>query len=149
MLDLLKDSVLCWRLLNLCITWLVIVLGYYGLSLSSVSLSNADPYLNFFLVSLVEIPGSRNLIILHCNFICSSSCIFVGVHNKNILLYEKCNFKRKSYFYVQKMTNYWFYRIPFRLDWNGKTWPTTDHGHLSHCGRRGPACQCGRWPHRK
>jgi hypothetical protein len=68
MLDLLKDSVLCWRLLNLCITWLVIVLGYYGLSLSSVSLSNADPYLNFFLVSLVEIPGSRNLIILQLFF---------------------------------------------------------------------------------
>jgi hypothetical protein len=56
MLDLLKDSVLVWRLLNLCSTWLIIILGYYGLSLSSVSLSG-DPYLNFFLVSLVEIPG--------------------------------------------------------------------------------------------
>ena len=41
---------------NQCFTWLVIVLGYYGLSLTAVSLSG-DPYLNFFLVSLVELPG--------------------------------------------------------------------------------------------
>jgi hypothetical protein len=57
MIDLIKNPVLLWRLLNLCFSWLVINLGYYGLSLSSVSLSNADPYLNFFLISLVEVPG--------------------------------------------------------------------------------------------
>jgi hypothetical protein len=56
-LDLLKDWTLFWRLMNMCLTWLVIVLGYYGLSLTSVSLSG-DPYMNFFLVSLVELPGS-------------------------------------------------------------------------------------------
>jgi hypothetical protein len=56
MLDLLKDWTLFWQLINQCFTWLVIVLGYYGLSLTSVSLSG-DPYLNFFLVSLVELPG--------------------------------------------------------------------------------------------
>ena len=72
MLDLLKDSVLVWRLLNLCSTWLIIILGYYGLSLSSVSLSG-DPYLNFFLVSLVEIPGKnstcfRNKLLIFINF---------------------------------------------------------------------------------
>jgi hypothetical protein len=55
-LDLLKDSALFWMLANQCLTWIVIVLGYYGLSLTSVSLSG-DPYLNFFLVSLVELPG--------------------------------------------------------------------------------------------
>ena len=56
MLDLMKDRSLFWRLANQCFTWLVIVLGYYGLSLTAVSLSG-DPYLNFFLVSLVELPG--------------------------------------------------------------------------------------------
>ena len=56
MLDLLKDWTLFWQLMNQCFTWIVIVLGYYGLSLTSVSLSG-DPYLNFFLVSLVELPG--------------------------------------------------------------------------------------------
>ena len=56
MLDLMKDRTLFWRLANQCFTWLVIVLGYYGLSLTAVSLSG-DPYLNFFLVSLVELPG--------------------------------------------------------------------------------------------
>jgi hypothetical protein len=57
MFDLMKDSVLFPRLINMCFTWLVIVLGYYGLSLTSVSLSG-DPYVNFFLVSLVELPGN-------------------------------------------------------------------------------------------
>jgi OCT family organic cation transporter-like MFS transporter 4/5 len=57
MLDLLKDWTLFWRLMNMCQTWLVIVFGYYGLSLTSVILSG-DPYMNFFLVSLAELPGS-------------------------------------------------------------------------------------------
>ena len=57
MLDLLKDSAMLWRLLNVCFSWVVIVLGYYGLSLFSVSLSDASPYFNFFLNALVEIPG--------------------------------------------------------------------------------------------
>ena len=61
MLDLMKDSVLFPRLINMCFTWLVIVLGYYGLSLTSVSLSG-DPYVNFFLVSLVELPGKLNCV---------------------------------------------------------------------------------------
>ena len=58
MLDLIKDRHLLLRLLNLCVTWLIITLGYYGLSLTSVSLSG-DPYLNFFLSALVEIPGKE------------------------------------------------------------------------------------------
>jgi hypothetical protein len=49
-------SVLLRRLLILCYTWLVLVLGYYGLSLTSVSIAG-DPYLNFFLVSFIEVPG--------------------------------------------------------------------------------------------
>jgi hypothetical protein len=52
----LKDRVLLFRQLNLCASWLIVILGYYGLSLTSVSLSG-DPYLNFFLSSLVEVPG--------------------------------------------------------------------------------------------
>jgi len=76
MLDLLKDSVLVWRLLNLCSTWLIIILGYYGLSLSSVSLSG-DPYLNFFLVSLVEIPGKTSFTILQVCFGCYNCFIIL------------------------------------------------------------------------
>ena len=67
MIDLLKDSTMLLRLLNLCFTWLMIVLGYYGLSLSSVSLAG-DPYLNFFLSSLVELPCKLNVLCL--NTIC-------------------------------------------------------------------------------
>ena len=55
-MDMIKEWKLLFRLLNLSYTWLVINLAYYGLSLTSVNLSG-DPYLNFFLVSLVEIPG--------------------------------------------------------------------------------------------
>ena len=54
--DLIVDRSLCLRLLILSYSWLVVTLSYYGLSLTSVSLSG-NPYLNFFLVSLVEIPG--------------------------------------------------------------------------------------------
>ena len=60
LLDIVKDWSLFLRLANLAFSWLVINLGYYGLTLTSTSLSG-DPYLNFFLVSLVEIPGKLSL----------------------------------------------------------------------------------------
>lgn len=56
MLDLVQDRVLLFRLVNTCFAWLIITLSFYGLSLASVSLAG-DPYLNFFLVFLAEIPG--------------------------------------------------------------------------------------------
>ena len=59
MMDLVKDRELLFRLLKLCVIWLTILLGYYGLSLASVNLSG-DPYLNLFLSSIVEIPGKLN-----------------------------------------------------------------------------------------
>ena len=44
------------RALNLFFAWTVVSMSFYGLSLNSHSLAG-DPYLNFLLVSLVEIPG--------------------------------------------------------------------------------------------
>ena len=78
-LDMIKEWKLLFRLLNLSYTWLVINLAYYGLSLTSVNLSG-DPYLNFFLVSLVEIPGkSACWISRQDNFRCSHSEVFLPI----------------------------------------------------------------------
>ena len=56
LLKWLRHKTLALRSLNLAYTWLVITMTYYGLSMSSATLAG-DPYLNFFLVSLVEVPG--------------------------------------------------------------------------------------------
>lgn len=45
-----------WRIINCSLCWFTNVLVYYGLSLNSVLLSG-DKYMNFILVSAVEIPG--------------------------------------------------------------------------------------------
>lgn len=55
-LDWLRSPRLVLRSLNLCFSWIVITMAYYGLSMSSASLAGS-PYLNFLLVSLVEVPG--------------------------------------------------------------------------------------------
>ena len=56
MLDILKDKILLLRLLMLCVIWFTILLTYYGESFASVGLSG-NPYLNFFLSSLGDLPG--------------------------------------------------------------------------------------------
>lgn len=43
--------------MNVSYGWLVVAMVFYGLSLNAATLVPGDPYLNFFLVSLVEIPG--------------------------------------------------------------------------------------------
>eukprot|EP00095_Tigriopus_kingsejongensis_P003154 snap_masked-scaffold791_size96783-processed-gene-0.6 protein:Tk03154 transcript:snap_masked-scaffold791_size96783-processed-gene-0.6-mRNA-1 annotation:"organic cation" len=53
---LLRSRVLVGRSLNVCYCWFVVSLNFYGLSMNSTSLAG-DPYLNFLLVSLAEIPG--------------------------------------------------------------------------------------------
>lgn len=58
MMDLFKDRTLTLRLAILWWIWVVVLLAYYGLTLASVNFSG-DPYLNFFLASLIEIPGSN------------------------------------------------------------------------------------------
>ncbi|CAD5117723.1 DgyrCDS6470 [Dimorphilus gyrociliatus] len=55
-LDLFKSSKLRLNCLIMCYIWCVNSLVYYGLSLSTSSLAG-DPYLNFFLSGLVEIPA--------------------------------------------------------------------------------------------
>ncbi|KAL5274406.1 hypothetical protein ACFFRR_000881 [Megaselia abdita] len=45
-----------WRIINCSLCWFTNVLVYYGLSLNSVLLSG-DKYINFILISAVEIPG--------------------------------------------------------------------------------------------
>lgn len=45
-----------WRIINCSFCWFTNVLVYYGLSLNSVLLSG-DKYINFILISAVEIPG--------------------------------------------------------------------------------------------
>uniref|UniRef100_A0A8D8BHK3 Organic cation transporter protein n=1 Tax=Culex pipiens TaxID=7175 RepID=A0A8D8BHK3_CULPI len=58
--SLLKDAFqnpgLILRIVNCSFCWFTNVLVYYGLSLNSVTLAG-DKYLNFILVSLVELPG--------------------------------------------------------------------------------------------
>lgn len=56
LLDLLKSKVLLLRSVNVCYCWFVVSMSFYGLSMNATSLAG-DPYLNFLLVSLVEIPG--------------------------------------------------------------------------------------------
>lgn len=54
--DAFSNPGLLLRIANCSFCWLTNVLVYYGLSLNSVSLAG-DKYLNFILVSLVELPG--------------------------------------------------------------------------------------------
>ncbi|XP_062559471.1 solute carrier family 22 member 4 [Armigeres subalbatus] len=51
-----KNRRLILRVINCSFCWLTNVLVYFGLSLNSVSLAG-DKYLNFILVSLIELPG--------------------------------------------------------------------------------------------
>ena len=44
------------RFLNSCFCWMTVTMVYYGLSLNATNLAG-NPYTNFILVSLVEIPG--------------------------------------------------------------------------------------------
>ena len=55
-LDILKTKRLLLRILNMCFCWCTVTMVYYGLSLNATNLAG-NPYTNFLLVSLVEIPG--------------------------------------------------------------------------------------------
>jgi len=52
-----KEKRLVIRLLNVSYCWTVVTMVYYGLSLNAASLVPGDPYVNFMIVALVEIPG--------------------------------------------------------------------------------------------
>ena len=54
----LKMTAVClhFRFANTCFCWMTVTMVYYGLSLNATNLSG-NPYTNFVLVALVEIPG--------------------------------------------------------------------------------------------
>ncbi|XP_058838024.1 organic cation transporter protein-like [Topomyia yanbarensis] len=56
LVDAFRSPGLLLRVANCSFCWLTNVLVYYGLSLNSVTLAG-DKYLNFILVSLIELPG--------------------------------------------------------------------------------------------
>ncbi|CAG9856458.1 unnamed protein product [Phyllotreta striolata] len=53
----LKSRVLLPRLLTCAFCWMVCAFLFYGFTLNSVSLADGNPYLDFILTSLIEIPG--------------------------------------------------------------------------------------------
>ena len=56
LLNVIKNWTLGFRFLNTCFCWLTVTMVYYGLSLNATNLAG-NPFLNFILVSLVEVPG--------------------------------------------------------------------------------------------
>ena len=55
-LDVLKTKKMSLRFFNMCFCWMTVTMVYYGLSLNATNLAG-NPYTNFLLVSLVELPG--------------------------------------------------------------------------------------------
>lgn len=103
-MDIVKSKTMMLRSLNLCYTWFVVSMSFYALSLNSHSLAGTynylipfftsdfadgnplfkgDRFLNFFFVSLVEIPGYTMSFIgmekLGRRFSTSSSMLLGGV----------------------------------------------------------------------
>ena len=77
------------RTLNMFFQWLSITMVYYGLLFASTSLSG-DPYLNFSLVILAELPSNilyvylppifgRRSCLISVQIICSICCIAGGL----------------------------------------------------------------------
>ncbi|CAH1102516.1 unnamed protein product [Psylliodes chrysocephalus] len=52
-----KSSILCIRLIVCAFCWIVCAFLFYGLTLNSVSLVAGNPYLDFMLTALIEIPA--------------------------------------------------------------------------------------------
>ena len=87
--DLFKPNIILQRSLNMFFQWFSVTMVYYGLLFASTSLSG-DPYLNFTLVLLAELPsvpmylylpqifGRRNCLIV-TQIMCSICCISGGL----------------------------------------------------------------------
>ncbi|XP_044757874.1 solute carrier family 22 member 15-like [Coccinella septempunctata] len=84
--QMIKSRVLFWRLIISTFLWISCALLFYGLSLSSVTLSG-NHYLNFLLVSFIEIPAywlmllvagkmKRKTLLIGSFFLTSGSCFF-------------------------------------------------------------------------
>ena len=61
-LDVVKTKILAFRFFNMCFCWLTVTMVYYGLSLNATNLAG-NPYTNFLLVALVEIPGKFTVLL--------------------------------------------------------------------------------------
>ena len=88
-LDLFRPREMMFRTFNLCFQWFSVTFVYYGLSFGSTSLSG-DPYLNFCLSILIEIPAGlfamavmdcwgRKPILAFCQFLPGLACVFAGL----------------------------------------------------------------------
>merc|ERR550539_2027929 len=88
-LDLFRPMKIGVRTLNMCFQWFSVTMCYYGLAFASTSLSG-DPYSNFFLSVLVEIPGylfcifvmdcwGRRPILSFCQGVSGVACIICGL----------------------------------------------------------------------
>lgn len=77
------------RTVNMCFQWFSVTMCYYGLTNASTSLS-ADPFGNFMLSVLIEIPGylfcilfmdiwGRRPILSFCQIVSGVSCVIVGL----------------------------------------------------------------------
>ena len=89
--DLFKPSFILRRSLNMMYQWFSVTMCYYGLAFASVNLT-ADPYVNFTLSCLIEIPGylfcifvmdcwGRRPILSFCQLVSGIACIAAGLMN--------------------------------------------------------------------
>lgn len=90
LLDMLRETRLLLRFLNVAYSWLVVTMVYYGLSMGASTLIPGDPFLNFFAASLVEIPGytlsyftmkwlGRRLSMTVCMSVAGLACLTSGL----------------------------------------------------------------------
>jgi len=88
-LDLFNTKLMAIRTVNMCFQWFSVTMCYYGLTNASTSLS-ADPFGNFMLSVLIEIPGylfcilfmdiwGRRPILSFCQIVSGVSCVIVGL----------------------------------------------------------------------
>ncbi len=87
--DLFKDKVMLFRSLNMFFQWFSVTMSYYGLLFASTSLSG-DPYLNFALVTSVELLNvafyvklpdllGRKMVLVLAQLINGVCCIVAGL----------------------------------------------------------------------
>ena len=87
--DLFKTEKLLFRTLNMGLQWFAVISMYYTLLFESITLIG-DPYINFFLGVMIEIPAyalpiilkdlcGRKRIISFCHFVNGISCILYGL----------------------------------------------------------------------
>merc|ERR1719336_1200927 len=88
-LDLFRPRIIFVRTVNMCFQWFSVTMCYYGLGFASTSLSG-NPYSNFFLSVLIEIPGyvfcilvmdcwGRRPILSFCQILSGVACIACGL----------------------------------------------------------------------